>query len=353
MDNIDYILAQEELHQLDSDMEETFNRLSLAITTGEHNDELSAESIEIVSNYIGYDISTEADDMKEFKTRVGTLYTELGNFIFKRFKKFAPMAERSAEYKSKELAKLRDDITEGVLVPDDTINEGAMVKFNSKLAVFYASGYGLKTGCSDLSTYVENIMFLPNKSGKYMNGIKEMYKQLNSVEQSLNIPRLSGLLNVKKKLNGMSETVTRKQKISDFRMSIVSKWFASNVELVMVTNSPKRGIRVHTDTFTVKTQNNKVGLANNSQTLKLLELGLRLKGNLASAHKAISFNIKIMTRDNTVQLVKSAAGEGSTHRFLVAKFSEVVTKANINMYKDLMNIDSIIIAYIRLTYKKA
>lgn len=353
MDILDYIVAQEELHQLDSDMEKTFNRWSMAITTVDNGDELSAESIDIISNYIGYDIATEADDLGEFKARVNVLYNELGNFIFKRFKKFSPLASRSASFKAGELAKLRDQISSGILVPDDTINPGAMVSFNSKLAVFYASGYGLTTGCSDLSTYIENIMFLPNKSGKYMNGIDEMYKQLNSSEQTLNVPRLSGLLNVKKQLKGLTETVTRKQKISDFRMSIINKWFSSNVELSIVSNSTKRGIRVHVDSFTVNTANNKIGLPNNSQTLKLLELGLRLKGNLDSAHKAISFNIKKMTRDNTIQLVKSAGGEDSTHRFLVAKYSEAMTKANINMYKDLVNIDSIIISYIKLTYKKA
>jgi hypothetical protein len=353
MENTDYILVQEELRDLEREIDTDLDRLSLAITTAEQDIDVSNESINIISDYIDYDIANEADDIGEFKDRVGRLYTELSGFIFKRFKKFSPLVDRSSDFKSKELEKLINEINSGVLVPDETINENAAERFNNKLAVFYASGYGLTSGCSDLITYIENISYLPNKSGKYMNGLDLMYKSLNSPEQTLNVPRLNGLLNVKKTLNGISETVVRKYKITDFRLSIVNKWFSSQVELAIVSNSTKRGIRVHVDTFSVNTKNKRIGLPNNSQTIKLLETGLRLKNNLKNAHKSISFNLKKMTRDNTIQLVKSAGGSDNTHRFLIAKFTEAVTKANINMYKDLVSADAIIIAYVKLTYRKA
>ena len=59
MEILDYMVAQEELHQLDIEMSDTFSRLSMAITTAEHDDNLSIESIDIVSDYIGYNIANE------------------------------------------------------------------------------------------------------------------------------------------------------------------------------------------------------------------------------------------------------------------------------------------------------
>jgi hypothetical protein len=179
-----------------------------------------------------------------------------------------------------------------------------------------------------------------------------MYKKLSEPTAELNVPKLNGLANIKKTLTGVSPTVTRKIKITDFRLSIFNKYFSNNVEIVFVSNSVKRGIRVHTDTYTINTDR-KIGTPSNKATIKLIDDTIKQTSKLDNVFKSLSFIIKMLTRDNTLQLMGSVSGENKTHRFLIAKYSESITGALINLYRDIHNSDKIIIDYIRLTYRKA
>jgi len=353
IETIDYISTEEELQELTSSLKNSLDKLSVAITTSDIvDDDISTESLEAVMHMVNYDLSTEVDANIVFKQNLNDLYKKLNGYIYKQFKGFSPLVKLTNEYRTTELVKLKKLIEDGVLVPRESIDQTKVTNLNNKLAVFYASGYSLERNGSDLTKFISGMFELTNRSGKYINGIRNMYIKLSKPDKSLEIPKLSGLLNVKKTLIGLQSTIERKVKITDFRLSIITKFISSNVTLLFVSNSPKRGIRVHTDTFKVNT-NRIIGTPDNNTTLKLLDAVIKNSSNLDGAHKNISLAIKLLTRDNTLQLISSIAGENKAHRFLVAKYAEGVTNALINLYIDIVHSDKLVIDYIKATYRKA
>ncbi len=346
----DYIIAEEELATANKEIDDLLLKLSMGNVT-----EYSAEenNLETISNFIDYDISLEADDYTMFKARVDGVLGSLNQIIFARFKALSPLVNRTSEYKLNELIELKRKINAGELIPNPVLNPNKIEVLNRKLAVFYSSGYNIENNCTQLIDFMDHIVTLSNRSGKYLMSLQDMYDRLN-VDGGQNVPKLSGLLNVKNSLGGLVSTVNRKYNVTDFRLSIVNNWFTSRAELFMITYSSRkgRGIKTTTEIYNVSLQRN-VKKANNNDTLKLIDYGIKHQGRLVNVHKSLSFAVKLFVRDNTMQLIRSASGANSTHRFLVARYSEGVIRSLINLYRNIMSYDSIIIAYINATYKQA
>ena len=356
LSNLEYIDNADSMNIVSGKIDEAYRNMNITTTTAETmgqvmlDGKISDDGAKVISGMIGYELSTEDNALAVFKERLNSLYKGLNGYIFKQFKAFAPLANQTKNYHVAELTKLRDAIKSGKLVPKTTIDQTKIKGLNSKLGPFYASGYSLAKGGGDLISFVNGMIDLSNKKGKYMKGISNMFDKLNAPTTELNIPMLSGLLNTKKKLNGLVDTVSRKQTITDFRLSIITNWISSNVSILFVSNSSKRGIRVHTDNYTINTDH-KIGLAKNVATLKLLDQAISTGNKLDNIYSGIKLNIKFLTRDNTLQLISSITGEHATHRFLVAKYSEAATKSMINLYQNIINSDKLVMDYIRLTYE--
>lgn len=346
----DYIVAEEELALANKEIDDLLLKLSIGNVT-----EYSVEenNMDLVSNFIDYDISLENDDYSMFKERVSGVLDSLNQIIFARFKSLSPLVNRTAEYKLKELSELKRKITAGELIPNPDISKSKIDTLNKKLAVFYSSGYNIENNCSQLIDYMNHIVMLTNRSGKYLMGLQDMYDKLNA-DGEQNIPKLSGLLNVKNSLGGLVSVVNRKYNITDFRLSIINNWFTSRAELFMITYSSRkgRGIKTTTEMYDVSLHRD-IKKVNNNDTLRLVDYGIKHQGKLVNIHKSLSFAVKVFVRDNTMQLIKSASGNNSVHRFLVARYSEGVIKSLINLYRNTMAYDSIIIAYVNATYKQA
>lgn len=346
----DYIIAEEELATANKEIDDLLLKLSMGNVT-----EYSAEenNLETISEFIDYDISLEADDYTMFKARVDGVLGSLNQIIFARFKALSPLVNRTSEYKLNELIELKRKINNGELIPNPVLNPNKIEVLNRKLAVFYSSGYNIENNCTQLIDFMDHIVTLSNRSGKYLMGLQDMYDRLNA-DGGQNVPKLSGLLNVKNSLGGLVSTVNRKYNVTDFRLSIVNNWFTSRAELFMITYSSRkgRGIKTTTEMYNVSLQRN-VKKVNNNDTLKLIDYGIKHQGKLVNVHKSLSFAVKLFVRDNTMQLIRSASGANSTHRFLVARYSEGVIRSLINLYRNIMSYDSIIIAYINATYKQA
>ncbi len=346
----DYIIAEEELATANKEIDDLLLKLSMGNVT-----EYSVEenNLETISNFIDYDISLEADDYTMFKARVDGVLGSLNQIIFARFKALSPLVNRTSEYKLNELIELKRKINAGELIPNPVLNPNKIEVLNRKLAVFYSSGYNIENNCTQLIDFMDHIVTLSNRSGKYLMGLQDMYDRLNA-DGGQNVPKLSGLLNVKNSLGGLVSTVNRKYNVTDFRLSIVNNWFTSRAELFMITYSSRkgRGIKTTTEMYNVSLQRN-VKKVNNNDTLKLIDYGIKHQGKLVNVHKSLSFAVKLFVRDNTMQLIRSASGANSTHRFLVARYSEGVIRSLINLYRNIMSYDSIIIADINATYKQA
>lgn len=351
---LDAIMAEDDMNSIILTTEDAYDDLNLAITTAMamDKDELSSESLDIINNYTGLDISTEANVVNEFKNKLNALYRSLNGYVYKQFKGFSALTDITSEYRTNELIKLKNMIAKGELIPVDKVDMNKAKSLNNRLAPFYASGYSLKSNASDLNSYITGMFSLTSRTGKYLNGLYNMFEKLSTSEPELNVPKLNGLLNVKKGLTGLTSTVDRKRTITDFRLSILYKFISSDVKVLFVSNSTKRGIRVHIDKYTINTDR-PIGKANNNITLALLDTAIKNASNLKNVHNGLSFNIKKLTRDNTLQLISSVTGEGARHRFLVAKYAETVSKSLINLYIDCVNSDRLVIDYIRLTYRKA
>jgi hypothetical protein len=345
-----YIIAEEELATANREIDDLLLKLSIGNVTEYSMEE---NNLDTISNFIDYDISLESDDYSMFKERVSTVLDSLNQIIFARFKSLSPLVNRASEYKLNELNELKRKITSGELIPNPDISKSKMDVLNKKLAVFYSSGYNVENNCSQLIDYMNHIVMLTNRSGKYLMGLQDMYDKLNA-EGEQNIPKLSGLLNVKNSLGGLVSTVNRKYNITDFRLSIVNNWFTSRAELFMITYSSRkgRGIKTTTEMYDVSLHRD-IKKSNNSDTLRLIDYGIKHQGKLVNIHKSLSFAVKVFVRDNTMQLIKSASGTNNVHRFLVARYSEGVIKSLINLYRNTMSYDSIIIAYVNATYKQA
>ncbi len=346
----DYVVAEEELAEANKEIDDLLLKLSMGNVT-----EYSAEesNLDLIGNFIDYDVSLESDDYTMFKARVDQVLGSINQIIFAKFKALSPLVNLTSGYRLNELNELKRKIVARELIPNPVLDPKKIEVLNRKLAVFYSSGYNIENNCSQLIDYMDNIVRLSNRSGKYLMGLQDMYDKLNMPGEQ-NIPKLSGILNVKSSLGGLVSTVNRKYNITDFRLSIINNWFTSRAELFMITyNSRKgRGIKTGTEVYNVSLHKEvkKVGEA---ETLRFLEYGIKHQGKLIPIHKTLSFAVKLFVRDNTMQLLKSVSGNNSAHRFLVARYSEGVIRSLINLYRNVMSFDSIIIAYITATYKQA
>ena len=346
----DYVIAEEELANANKEIDDLLLKLSMGNAT-----EYSAEenNLDLIGNFIDYDVSLESDDYTMFKARVDQVLGSINQIIFAKFKALSPLVNLTSGYRLNELNELKRKIIAKELIPNPVLDPKKIEVLNRKLAVFYSAGYNVENNCSQLIDYMDNIVRLSNRSGKYLMGLQEMYDKLNAPGEQ-NIPKLSGLLNVKSSLGGLVKTVNRKYNITDFRLSIVNNWFTSRAELFMVTfNSRKgRGIKTSTEIYNVSL-NREVKKVGEAETLRFIEYGIKHQAKLIPIHKALSFAVKLFVRDNTMQLLGSVSGNNSTHRFLVARYSEGVIKSLINLYRNVMSFDSIIIAYVNATYKQA
>lgn len=346
----DYVIAEEELAEANKEIDDLLIKLSMGNVT-----EYSAEenNLDLIGNFIDYDVSLESDDYTMFKARVDQVLGSINQVIFAKFKALSPLVNLTSGYRLNELNELKRKIIAKELVPNPVLDPKKIEVLNRKLAVFYSAGYNIENNCSQLIDYMDNIVRLSNRSGKYLMGLQDMYDKLNAPGEQ-NIPKLSGILNVKSSLGGLVSTVNRKYNITDFRLSIVNNWFTSRAELFMITyNSRKgRGIKTGTEVYNVSLHREvkKVGEA---ETLRFIEYGIKHQGKLIPIHKTLSFAVKLFVRDNTMQLLRSVSGNNSAHRFLVARYSEGVIRSLINLYRNVMSFDSIIIAYITATYKQA
>jgi len=350
----DYMLANEELNMLNLDIQDKINKIDISITTSELiSRDISNESASLVMEMVDYEVSTEANVnvVETFKKNLSTLYNDLNKYIFKQFKSFAPLVKLTTQYKRAELENLKKQIEDGTLVPKKSVDQKKLKVLNNKLGVFYASGYSLKKNANDLATFIDGMYAITNKSGRYISGLIMMYNKLSANSVNLDIPKLNGVLNVKKSLNGLSDTAERKIKITDFRLSIINKYISSNVNILFVANAPKRGIRVYVEPYKVNL-NQSITPPDTKSAIKLLDSVIKNSNTLNNVHKNLGFNIKMLTRDNTLQLISSISGENKSHRFLIAKYSESVTMSLINLYNDILATDKLVIDYINTTFEK-
>lgn len=346
----DEVLAFEEYVDLKKQIDEGFDKISISIATAIALEEANP-NLDIISEFIDYDIATESIDTDVFKTKLNSFFTDLNGLVFRMFKRFSPMTDRSKSYKVAKLQQLKKDIESGKLVPKTAADKISGSGINNKLAVFYASGYSLARGSSDLVKFINGLMALTGKTSIYMNGLLNTYNKLSTMDETRGIAKLSGLLNVKQDLHGINPMVNRKVTITDIRMSIPDKWFSSGINLVMLTNTSKRGIKLHTDGYSFDS-NKQIGPASNKDTIALLDTGIEIGNNLSSVYGGISFFVRKLVTSNTMQLLLSIAGsENKNRRFLLAKYSESVSRSLINLYTDIYTIDILIISYINATYK--
>jgi len=348
LDTIEHLATKDELVQTEIALEESLSQLdimlSLSLDVG--NETLSDSVLDMT----GFVVSTEAaeDDAKIYEAKLDKLYKDVNNYIFRLFKKFNPLVAKSNTFKTSLLEKAIEDIEKGRLVPKDKPDQSKMDTLNNKLAPFYATGYKLENGCADLTTYITNIVDLTNRSGRYIKGLMDLGEKLKTSDVG-KIPKLTGILNIKKELSGAKSLITRKRTITDFRLSVMDKWFGGGVSVTMLYGRREGGLKLGSDKFEVSTKQ-KVGTANNGQTIKLLQLGLSTGKQLDAIHASLGRTIKIMTRDNTMAFLDKNIDK--SRRFLVARYDEAAVKVLINLYKDVYSIDDIILTYISKTYEK-
>jgi len=346
--NSDYIIVQDELNNLSNELYDYVDRLGVAIATinASNNTEVGHEAI---YEYVDYVPSNESATVDDFKNKVNDIYGYLNSIIYKKFKSFGPITNRTSEFKSSELNKLKDMIVNGKLVPVDKVDPSKALSFNNKLAAFYGTGNSLVSGPNDLISFINSLIDRTHRSSSYSKGINKVFNSINTSDAELNVPKIGGYLDIRSKLSNAKSMVSRKQTITDYRLSTIVNWFSSTVDMLSVTNTAKQGIKVHTDKYSVDTDK-KIGVPSNSSTLKLIDTGLQLNSKLDSIHKSMSFTIKILTRDNTISLIKV---DNNKHRFLLARFTESITRSLLTLYTNLISVDTLIISYIKLTYTSA
>jgi len=345
MDTIEYIISQEELKETEIALEEQLNNLDLVISLMlDTESETIPESIQEIT---GFEVSTEAkDDVTTFKEKLNQVYKDINSYIFRTFKRFTPLTSKSKEYKQQLIEKAIRDIEDGTLVPKETLEQSKLTSLNNKLAPFYATGYSLSSGANDLSNYISNIVDLTNRSGRFIKGLMDFNEKLKT---SGDVPRLNGILNIKKNIHGVKSTVVRKRTITDFRMSIMNKWFSSTVTIVMLYGRREGGVKLSTEKY-VLTNIPKIGTANNSQTIKLLQTALSVGKQLDKVNADLNRTIKLITRDSTMALLDENIDK--KRRFLLARFNEAVTVSLINLYKDVYTIDDIVLMYVNKLYER-
>ncbi len=202
----DYVIAEEELAEANKEIDDLLLKLSMGNVT-----EYSAEenNLDLIGNFIDYDVSLESDDYTMFKARVDQVLGSINQVIFAKFKALSPLVNLTSGYRLNELNELKRKIIAKELIPNQVLDPKKIEVLNRKLAVFYSAGYNIENNCSQLIDYMDNIVRLSNRSGKYLMGLQEMYDKLNAPGEQ-NVPKLSGLLNVKSSLGGLVSTVNRK-----------------------------------------------------------------------------------------------------------------------------------------------
>ena len=345
---LDTRLALEEEREIIIDLGKTLDRLDLTVTTANNSTNLNTESAKIISDFIDYDISLEDDAMVEYKQKLSTLYSNLNSIIIKQFKSFSPLINLTSDYKVDTLTDLKTRLNSGELVPKSIISDKDTNSLNSKLAPFYASGYSLKSGPADIVTYINGMISISNRSGKYYKGLDSMYVALKDDKKDL--PKLNGITNIARGLSNVTSTASRKYKITDFRLSILSSWLGNNVNVLFVSKNSKGAFKVYIDNYKINSFP-KVGIAKKEQLVKLLDASIKVKKDIDKVHKELSFIIKKFTRDSSIALLNSAA-DGNSRQFLLANYTKSIVRALINTYVDLTKMDSVIELYIKAVTEK-
>jgi len=312
---------------------------------------MATEGLDVIPETVGvltgYDLSTESSDAASFKSKLSELEHNVGGLIDRKLKKISILSSRVGEYNTSKLNELYSKIESGELVPSVNIDEKKMHNYNNKLGVFSASGYSLTYGCGDLIVFIKGIMDIASANSTYYKGLDNMRENLNTYKSESDIKALNGVLNLKKHLRGVSSSVTKKITITDYRMSIVSKWLSKNIDLITVSYHNRTGVNVSNMKLDVNAITT-IGVAKNKDTLKLIELGLSNLDLLKRSHKSISILIKNSLSARIAGLLDSSKKE---KRFIIAKYNEKIVTSLFNLYDDIASIDDLIIKYINITYE--
>lgn len=343
MDDISYILTKQEHNDIYHDIMSSEPILAQSRLTLENIDEIDDNSFKIVAKLTGYDLATESNDIAIYKSRLTDIQDSLSNIATKRFKKFQPLVNKIDEYNISKLEELKNKIEKGMLVPRATLDPKKVESLNKKLSVFYATGYDLNNAKGIIS-YINGLVGMAKRGSAYFKGLDKTLDRLLVYKSESEIKKLSGLLNVKYSLNGVNATVNNKIIITDYRVSIINKWIANRVELVVIKYSMRTGLKVSTEIYT-NDVNKRIGIPTNKELLNLIEVGIQNKDKLTNAYSGISRMIKLWSKKRMANILKV---NDNSNRFLVAKFIEKSIYSFINMYDDLASMDDLIIQYINL-----
>lgn len=335
----DMYLATEELLKTNEAIKLYFNSILVS----------SVEDMSAVGPFVDMELSTESEKT-EFKKQLNDINTDIASFAVKKFKKLSPIADKSSSYKNKILKELYDSIESGKLVPVKHISKDKIKGLQDRLAVFSATGYSLKSGAGDLISFIEGLKDITRRNGNYTKQINNAFEELKAVNKE--VSGTSGPNNLIKKLHLGKARSSRKENITDYRMSMVKNWFSNHVELFVLYKSNKYGYKVASESFD-SPGDVIVGRANDKDTLRLIDTGLQIGSDLSDNRKALSAALVAIVKENTVALIKADTDPNidTGKRFVMSKFTEHIMDLYINLYKNLLNVDDIIIAYINATYE--
>lgn len=100
----------------------------MSVMTIEHMDDLTLDKNNLILDMTGYEISNESNDVVIFKQKVDTLYTDINGMIFK---KLSVLTNKTNNFKTNELIKLKEDIASNILIPNDNIDVEKMKSVNT------------------------------------------------------------------------------------------------------------------------------------------------------------------------------------------------------------------------------
>jgi len=189
---------------------------------------------------------------------------------------------------------------------------------------------------------------MAKKGSTYFKGLDKTLDNMMTYKSESEVRKLSGVLNVKHSLKGVTSTSNNKVNITDYRLSVINKWLTSRVELVVIKYSMRTGLKVSTETYT-NNYNQSISIPTDKEVLKLLEVGLSHSGIMSIAYSGISIMIKRWSVKRMETILKV---NDNSNRFLIANFVEKVIYSLINLYNDLANMDDVIIQYVNTVYEK-
>jgi len=347
MDEIDYILAKQEHNEIYQDVMSTEPTVEQSRLALENIDEINDDTLKLAATLTGYDLATEGSDVSIFKSRLTEIQDSLGSIATKKFKKFQPLVNKLDEYNTTKLEELKAKIENGELVPRATLDPKKVDALNKKLSVFHATGYDLNNA-KGITSYIDGLASMAKRGSAYFKGLDKTLDRLLVYKSESEVKKMSGVLNVKYNLKGVNATVNNKIVITDYRVSIINKWIASRVELVVIKYSMRTGLKVSTEAY-INNLNKPIGIPTDKELVKLLEVGLSHNGILTNAYSGISRMIKLWSAKRITNILKV---NDNSNRFLIAKFIEKTVYSLINLYNDLATMDDLIIQYINLVTEK-